>query len=70
MPLLQGGVARVGRLGGQIVLGKHSGRHALRAALEAMQLPVDEERLPRMLQILKANPQLATDLTKLVAVAR
>jgi 2-isopropylmalate synthase len=57
----------IGRVGGQVVLGKHSGRHALRAALEASQLSVDEGRLTAMLQLIKTNPSLADDLKSLVA---
>ncbi len=57
----------VGRDGAQIVLGKHSGRHALRAALESIQLSVDDSRLSRMLGVLKAHPEFADDLHGLAA---
>jgi 2-isopropylmalate synthase len=59
----------VGRVGAMIVLGKHSGRHALRAALASMDLQVEERRLPGLLQLLKARPELGNDLLGLVAAA-
>jgi 2-isopropylmalate synthase len=58
----------IGRVGAQIVLGKHSGRHALRAALESLNLQVDESQLPNLLRVLKTRPELGSDLPRLVAV--
>ena len=58
----------IGRVGAQIVLGKHSGRHALRAALESLNLHVDESELPALLRLLKTRPELGSDLPRLVAV--
>jgi 2-isopropylmalate synthase len=57
----------VGQVGGQIVLGKHSGRRALRAALRSLDLEVDEATLAELMRRIKAHPELATDLRRLVA---
>ncbi len=57
----------VGQVGGQIVLGKHSGRHALRAALRSLDLEVDDATIADLLRRIKAQPELATDLPRLVA---
>jgi isopropylmalate/homocitrate/citramalate synthase len=58
----------VGRAGGQVVLGKHSGKHALRAALKSMQIEVDDSLLSAMLHLVKDDPRLATDLPRLLEI--
>jgi 2-isopropylmalate synthase len=59
----------VGQVGGQIVLGKHSGRHALRAALASLHLEVDDAQMSSILRELKTHPERASDLPGLVAAA-